>query len=200
MPRPAIAEKAHFEKRKDIPKNDSGCCFYKCKHCRLVYNKDPDLDPPELLLGRAYNYKNHLAKCEAYTATMARSLCNRATDLIRTAKRLSDQSVRKLIDRTDEERRTAEADRYLACGDTSENEAQLRVETSKIPARIASSTQLGKFAVYYFRRLISDDFGAIRGDMMKWISNKLTSKHVSEFDFDVVRFWQHLEKNAHQAY
>ncbi|KAG6947424.1 hypothetical protein JG688_00015564, partial [Phytophthora aleatoria] len=34
-----------------------------------------------------------------------------------------------------------------------------------------------KVAVYYFRRLIGDDFGAIRGDMMKWISNELTSAH-----------------------
>ncbi|KAG6970722.1 hypothetical protein JG688_00004741 [Phytophthora aleatoria] len=63
---------------------------------------------------------------------------------------LTAEEARKLIDRTDEERRTAEADRYLACGDTSENEAQLRVETSKIPARIASSTQLGNICCILF--------------------------------------------------
>eukprot|EP00644_Phytophthora_capsici_P015189 jgi/Phyca11/128309/e_gw1.75.29.1 len=72
-------------------------------------------------------------------------------------------------------------------------EAEELVEKSKIPAKIASSTQIAKFAVYYYRRLIGDDFGAIRGDIMKWIKNELTSSHVSEFDYDIVEFWQSVQ-------
>ncbi|KAF1793447.1 hypothetical protein GQ600_887 [Phytophthora cactorum] len=50
----------------------------------------------------------------------------------------------------------------------------MRVEKSKIPARLHLQRNSAKVAVYIFD-VDRDDFGAIRGDMMKWISNELTS-------------------------
>lgn len=74
----------------------------------------------------------------------------------------------------------------------SENRNQLRA--SKSTAKIASSTQLAKIVVYYYRRLIGDDFDCIRSDLMEWVENTLTSCHPKEFRFNKVRFWQHVKK------
>ncbi|KAF4135489.1 hypothetical protein GN958_ATG10435, partial [Phytophthora infestans] len=60
----------HFTLMKDVPKNKAKYSYYTCKHCTLAYNKDPDLGPPDLRLGRSYSYVGHLCKCEAYRAVM----------------------------------------------------------------------------------------------------------------------------------
>ncbi|KAF4137793.1 hypothetical protein GN958_ATG02836 [Phytophthora infestans] len=70
MVRPHVSERDHFTLMKDVPKSKAKYSYYTCKHCTLAYSKDPDLDPPELLLGRSYNYVGHLRKCEAYRAVM----------------------------------------------------------------------------------------------------------------------------------
>ncbi|KAF4134945.1 hAT family C-terminal dimerization region, partial [Phytophthora infestans] len=48
-------------------------------------------------------------------------------------------------------------------------------------------TQLAKFAVYYYRRLIGDDYDCIRSDMIEWIENSLSSAHPKEFQFNKVK-------------
>ncbi|POM76763.1 Hypothetical protein PHPALM_5968 [Phytophthora palmivora] len=92
---------------------------------------------------------------------------------------LTVEEVRKLIDSTENDRRTTETAVRLAVDETSKNEANLRLKASKVRARIASSTQLGKFAVYYYRRLIGDDYGTVRDDLMSWIadSGKMSRKN-----------------------
>ncbi|POM81435.1 Hypothetical protein PHPALM_600 [Phytophthora palmivora] len=105
--------------------------------------------------------------------------------------------MKKFVGRGDlisNRRRTTETEVRLADDETSEREANLRLKATKVRARIASSTQLGKFAVYYYRRLIGDDYGAVRGPLMSWISSELTSAHVREFNLDVLRFWQNVQK------
>ncbi|ETN13884.1 hypothetical protein PPTG_22265 [Phytophthora nicotianae INRA-310] len=45
---------------REVPKSKGKYSFYTCKHCSLAYNMNPDLKPPELILGRSYNYVGHL--------------------------------------------------------------------------------------------------------------------------------------------
>lgn len=73
MVRPHVPERDHFTKMKDVPKSKGKYWYYICNHCTKAYNEDPDLDSPELLIGRPYNYVGHLRKCEAYQAVVGTS-------------------------------------------------------------------------------------------------------------------------------
>ncbi|POM81752.1 Hypothetical protein PHPALM_240 [Phytophthora palmivora] len=70
MGRPNVSERDHFILMKNVPKSKGGYSYYTCKHCTSAHNKNPDLDPPELYLGRPYNYVNHFNKREAYQAVV----------------------------------------------------------------------------------------------------------------------------------
>ncbi|ETO99825.1 hypothetical protein F441_22750 [Phytophthora nicotianae CJ01A1] len=70
MVRPHVSERDHFTLMREVPKSKGKYSFYTCKHCSLAYNMNPDLNPPELILGRSYNYVGHLRKCEAYRSTV----------------------------------------------------------------------------------------------------------------------------------
>ncbi|OWZ03120.1 hypothetical protein PHMEG_00025207 [Phytophthora megakarya] len=107
---------------------------------------------------------------------------------------LTVEVARVLVDKTDENKRSAEMEAQLALRGDNAVEVEQRLQNSRVPAKIASSTQLGKFAVYYYRHLIGDNFGSIRGDLAKWIANELTSCNVREIDNDVVRIWQNSAK------
>ncbi|GMF45097.1 unnamed protein product [Phytophthora fragariaefolia] len=102
-----------------------------------------------------------------------------------------------LIGKTDERRRVAEVEERLLDGvldDELRVVQKRKIQDSKGAAKIASSTQMGKFAVYYYRRFIDDDFDCIRGDIMEWIDNTLTSIRLEEFRNNKVKFWRHIEK------
>ncbi|ETO81969.1 hypothetical protein F444_03802 [Phytophthora nicotianae P1976] len=60
MVRPHVSERDHFMLMREVPKSKGKYSFYTCKHCSLAYNMNPDLKPPELILGRSYNYVGHV--------------------------------------------------------------------------------------------------------------------------------------------
>ncbi|POM81751.1 Hypothetical protein PHPALM_239 [Phytophthora palmivora] len=60
--------------------------------------------------------------------------------------------------------------------------------------KITSSTQLAKFALYYYHRLIGNNFDCIRSDLMEWIGNSFTSAHPREIRFNKFNFWHHVKK------
>ncbi|KAF4127548.1 hAT family C-terminal dimerization region [Phytophthora infestans] len=104
---------------------------------------------------------------------------------------------RKLVERTDDRKRVVEMEERLIGRDmldeSTEQEHRQQFQDSKKAARIASSTQLAKFAVYSYRRLIGDDYDFIRSHMIEWIDNSLSSAHPREFRFNKVKYWQHVK-------
>ncbi|KAG1697240.1 hypothetical protein DVH05_001518 [Phytophthora capsici] len=103
---------------------------------------------------------------------------------------------RKLIQQTDHNKRVVEVEERLVQGGSTQTDTteKQRIIDIKEAVKVVSSAQLAKFAVYYFRRLIGDDFGFIRSDLIEWIENTLTSAHPKEFRFNKVKFWQHVKK------
>eukprot|EP00644_Phytophthora_capsici_P016660 jgi/Phyca11/122374/e_gw1.47.132.1 len=65
---------------RDIPKSKGNYSYYTCKHCSRAYNLNPDTDPPELILGRSYNYIGHLEKCEAYRTAVGTTQAHSSGD------------------------------------------------------------------------------------------------------------------------
>lgn len=89
-------------------------------------------------------------------------------------------SSRKFIEEIDERKRIAAVDERVIDEVLGEYKTQQKlqdIQASKDAAKIASSTQLAKFAVYYYRRLIDSDFDCIRSDWIGWIKGRLTLTH-----------------------
>ncbi|RLN72982.1 hypothetical protein BBJ28_00018682 [Nothophytophthora sp. Chile5] len=57
---------------------------------------------------------------------------------------------------------------------------------------VSSRSQLCKFAVYYYRRFIGEDFGSIRSEMRQWLTGEMTSALAVEFP-NSVEFWHYVE-------
>ncbi|KAF4144587.1 hypothetical protein GN958_ATG06242 [Phytophthora infestans] len=98
---------------------------------------------------------------------------------------------RKLVERTDDRKRVVEMEERLfgrdVLDESTEQEHRQRYQDSKKSAIIASSTQLAKFAVYYYRRRIDDDYDCIRSYMIEWIENSLSSAHPKEFRYNKLK-------------
>ncbi|GMF51196.1 unnamed protein product [Phytophthora fragariaefolia] len=139
-------------------------------------------------------YKHELTKCIETRWEQCEQPLFMLTFLLNPA---TADEARGLIGKTDERRRVAEVEERLLDGvldDELRVVQKRKIQDSKDAAKIASSTQMGKFAVYYYRRFIDDDFDCIRGDIMEWIDNTLTSIRLEEFRNNKVKFWRHIKK------
>jgi len=58
---------------------------------------------------------------------------------------------------------------------------------------ISTRAALSDFAVYYYRRLVSEDYGFIRDELRKWLDGEYTSARPTDFQQPVVTFWQHAQ-------
>ncbi|KAG2781339.1 hypothetical protein PC116_g18402 [Phytophthora cactorum] len=66
--RPACSEARHFTHLKEL--GEAGGCysFQECSFCRAAFNNDITTTSPKVIIGRARNYVNHLAKYKYYHA------------------------------------------------------------------------------------------------------------------------------------
>ncbi|ETO80033.1 hypothetical protein F444_05368 [Phytophthora nicotianae P1976] len=66
--RPPGQEARHFKVLKELGKAPGGYSHRECRFCRAAYDNDTTTTPPQIIIGRARNYKSHLAKCTYYKA------------------------------------------------------------------------------------------------------------------------------------
>ncbi|ETN03329.1 hypothetical protein PPTG_23820 [Phytophthora nicotianae INRA-310] len=66
--RPPGQEARHFKVLKELGKAPGGYSHRECRFCRAAYDNDTTTTPPQVIIGRARNYKSHLAKCTYYKA------------------------------------------------------------------------------------------------------------------------------------
>jgi hypothetical protein len=61
------------------------------------------------------------------------------------------------------------------------------------PSNVSGRSQLARFAVYYYRRLIGEDYGTIRHDMREWMAGSFTKTSADEFpNSNPASFWSSI--------
>lgn len=72
--RPGCPESVHFIALRELEKAKGGYTYHECRFCRAAYDNDVTTALPRAIMGRARNFRTHLAECINYKATQLRPL------------------------------------------------------------------------------------------------------------------------------